>query len=71
MPRLIAFTLLLVTTTAANAQPVRVIDGDTVEVGDGERIRVWGIDAVEGDQICQRAGARGGAATMRPLRSEP
>jgi endonuclease YncB( thermonuclease family) len=33
-----------------------VIDGDTLELSTGERIRLWGIDAPEGDQICQRNG---------------
>lgn len=47
--------LLLVTATAALAQTAYVIDGDTLEVA-GERVRLWGIDAVEGDQICQRDG---------------
>jgi endonuclease YncB( thermonuclease family) len=32
-----------------------VIDGDTLDLA-GERIRLWGIDAVEGDQVCQRDG---------------
>jgi endonuclease YncB( thermonuclease family) len=32
------------------AGPVRVIDGDTLDVA-GERVRLWGIDAVEGNQI--------------------
>jgi endonuclease YncB( thermonuclease family) len=47
---------LLLAATAAHAEPARVIDGDTLELGTGERIRLWGIDAVEGDQICQRDG---------------
>lgn len=34
---------------------VRVIDGDTLEVG-AETIRLWGIDAPEGGQSCERAG---------------
>jgi endonuclease YncB( thermonuclease family) len=46
---------LLITATAAAAQPTRVIDGDTLDLA-GKRIRIWGIDAVEGDQICQRDG---------------
>lgn len=34
--------------------PVRVIDADTWDVG-GERVRLFGIDAPEQDQICQKA----------------
>lgn len=29
-----------------------VIDGDTIEIH-GERIRLWGIDALESDQLCR------------------
>jgi endonuclease YncB( thermonuclease family) len=52
MPYLLA---LLLAACAAAAQPARVIDGDTFDLN-GERIRLWGIDAVEGDQVCQRDG---------------
>ncbi len=39
--------------------PVRVIDGDTIEVA-GKRIRFHGIDAPESGQRCRRLGhARG------------
>ena len=55
MPYVLAL-LLLVTVTAAAAQPARVIDGDTLELSTGERIRLWGIDAPEGSQVCQRDG---------------
>jgi len=54
MPLLLAL-FLLVSTTAEAAQTARVIDGDTLAL-DGERIGLWGIDAAEGDQICQRVG---------------
>ena len=33
-----------------------VIDGDTLELADGNRVRLWGIDAVEGSQVCRRDG---------------
>lgn len=36
--------------------PGRVIDGDTLELHDGERLRIWGIDAPEGSQVCHREG---------------
>jgi endonuclease YncB( thermonuclease family) len=46
----------------------RVLDGDTVEIA-GTRIRLHGIDAAEGNQLCQRAGGGtwdcAGAATER------
>jgi endonuclease YncB( thermonuclease family) len=54
MTRLLA-SILLLTAPTAHAEPVRVIDGDSLEVA-GEDIRLWGIDAVEGNQICQRNG---------------
>jgi endonuclease YncB( thermonuclease family) len=43
------------------AASVRVIDGDTLDL-DGERIRLFGVDAPEGGQTCA-SGAPGPAAT--------
>ena len=34
--------------------PVRVVDGDTLQVGNS-RVRLWGIDAPEKDQWCGQA----------------
>lgn len=34
---------------------VSVVDGDTLEMR-GERIRLWGVDAFESRQLCQRPG---------------
>jgi endonuclease YncB( thermonuclease family) len=47
--------LLLTTRAVSGADlsgPVRVIDGDTVDM-DGVRIRLWGIDAPERAQTCE------------------
>lgn len=55
MLRICALFVLLSLPLAAFADPagrVRVIDGDTFDVG-GERVRLFGIDAVESEQTCR------------------
>jgi endonuclease YncB( thermonuclease family) len=70
----------ILTPTAASAQtptgrqgpdlagPVRVVDADTLDLG-GARIRLWGVDAPEAAQTCDRDGElwRCGAAAARAL----
>jgi endonuclease YncB( thermonuclease family) len=54
----------LIPASAQSGLP-RVIDGDTIDVG-GQRVRLWGIDAPESRQQCDRNGqayACGHAAT--------
>lgn len=54
MLRTLAFVTALFATLPTLAE-VRVIDGDTMDVN-GAQIRLWGIDAPEGKQSCQRDG---------------
>ena len=55
VPILIAIPILLLCSGPAAAQEIigqaRVINGDTIDIGD-KRIRLHGIDAAEGGQIC-------------------
>jgi len=53
---LVLAALLAAVSLTAAAGEVRVIDGDTLEVG-AETIHLWGIvSAPEGGQQCKRAG---------------
>ena len=53
----ILFPFLLAPAVAIGATfgTARVIDGDTIQVA-GQRIRLYGIDAAEINQLCQRKG---------------
>ncbi len=41
--------------TAGPGASATVVDGDTLEVN-GQRIRIWGVDAPESAQVCERDG---------------
>lgn len=49
---------LMAAAPAEVAGSARVVDGDTFSVG-AERVRLWGVDAPEGRQICQDAKGQG------------
>ena len=51
-----ALLILLPLVMGAAFETARVIDGDTLELADGQKLRLWGIDAPEGSQSCQRYG---------------
>jgi endonuclease YncB( thermonuclease family) len=69
---LIVLALIGTASAADLSGPVRVIDGDTIAIGD-TRIRLWGIDAPEMRQTCQGKEdqvyecGRDSAAVMREL----
>lgn len=51
------FALLICVATASAADEARVIDGNTLQIGN-EKIRLWGIDAPERYQRCERNGRK-------------
>ena len=57
--RLSLLALAITCTAPSHAQivlgPARAVDGDTLEVS-GKRVRLFGIDAPESDQTCQKDG---------------
>jgi endonuclease YncB( thermonuclease family) len=52
----LALLMLVYLPVAAQTGPTRVVDGDTIDVA-GTRIRLWGIDAPESAQMCERGGS--------------
>ena len=73
MLRICSLFILLMLPLVALADPsgvVRVIDGDTWNVG-GARVRLFGIDTPETDQTCERGGElwRCGAWASREVRA--
>ena len=59
MSLLIAVALFVSTPAVAGeiTGTAKVIDGDTIKIH-GQRIRLYGIDAPEGGQLCERIGSR-------------
>lgn len=49
-----ALVITLLLTTPVLAGSTRVIDGDTLELEGGQRVRLQGIDAPEMKQSCER-----------------
>ena len=60
MNRCVILAGVVAATVAASAwagePPVRIVDGDGLTIGE-LRVRLWGIDAPELDQTCERGGS--------------
>lgn len=51
----VAVLLLALLAAPAAAETARVVDGDSLEIA-GQPVRLWGIDAPEAAQTCERGG---------------
>ena len=57
---LLSFAMLSIASASSAADLIgqaSIIDGDTIEIH-GQRVRLFGIDAPEHDQLCEAAGSR-------------
>lgn len=60
---LFAIFILAALPASAEAERLRIIDGDGFELA-GENIRLWGIDAPELEQTCEREGVNYGCGNF-------
>lgn len=63
-PLLAVVALMLSVALPAAAQPARVIEGDSLELAD-QTVRLIGIDAPEGQQLCNATAGTGLAVTRQ------
>jgi len=64
----LAGALLAGMALAQGGAVTRVVDGDTIDIRPGVRVRLWGIDAPESRQVCAD-GWRAGAFASEALRT--